>query len=212
MWLSLPDLEFHFLVYTMKDSVYKRQFDVAHDGPQIVSSVAVTGTGTVSTTVDDADKGFYHWYLTLNLATEPARTVTLDSQPTNYPEATLIIKSQPPCTDPSKVEVTIPTVGAPLASELIDYLISEGLARYVYADGGFGCRWWCRVALQKLEEKGWIEKGAEDQYVALQKECAERDPDRFPTFLKKGTFMGKVGNQGRRLVRKLTHHVWTGLM
>ncbi|RPD76798.1 hypothetical protein L226DRAFT_532826 [Lentinus tigrinus ALCF2SS1-7] len=179
----------------MKDSVYKRHLDISRDGSLVVSSIAVTGTGTVSTTVDDADKGFYHWFLTLNLATEPetspARTITLDSQPTIYPEATLIIKSQPPCADPSKVEVTIPTIGAPQASELIDYLISEGMARYVYADGGFGCRWWCRVALQKLEAKGWVERGAEDKYVALQQECAERDPDRFPTFLKKGMFMEK---------------------
>ncbi|KAI0705982.1 hypothetical protein C8T65DRAFT_740707 [Cerioporus squamosus] len=181
----------------MKDSIYKRQFDDARDGSLVVISVAVTGTGTVSTTVDDADKGFYHWYLTLNLdtgtdTTAPTRTITLDSQPTNYPEATMIIKSQPPCADPSKVEITIPTVGAPQASELIDYLISEGMARYVYADGGFGCRWWCRVALQKLETKGWVEKGAEDKYVALQQECAERDPGRFPPFLKKGTFMDKA--------------------
>ncbi len=191
----------------MKDSIYKRQFEGARDGSLVVTSVAVTGTGTVSTTVDDANKGVYHWYLTLNLdtnTTPPARTITLDSQPTNYPEATLIIKSQPPCADPRKVEVTIPTIGAPQASELIDYLISEGMARYVYADGGFGCRWWCRVALQKLEAKGWVQKGAEDQYVALQKACAERDPDRFPTFLKTGTFMDKVRHQLRILLQDLT--------
>ncbi|KAI0753668.1 hypothetical protein C8Q74DRAFT_1306199 [Fomes fomentarius] len=176
----------------MKDSIYQRQFDAANDGGCVVSSVSVTGTGTINTTIEDPEKGVYHWYLTLNLAdTSPLRTVTLDSQPTNYPQATLIIKSQPPCTDPHEVEVTIPTRGTPTASELIDYFVSEGMARYVYADGGFGCRWWCRIALQKLEEKGWVEKGAENKYVAVQQECAHRDPERFPTFLKKGIFMDK---------------------
>ena len=177
----------------MKDSIYKRQFDAATDGELVVSSVVVTGTGTINTTIEEPDKGCFHWYLTLTLAdTSPPRTVTLDSQPTNYPEATLIIKSQPPCTDPRRVEVPIPTLNAPTASQLIEFLISEGMARYVYADGGFGCRWWCQVALQKLEARGWVEKGAEDKYVAVQKECAEKDPERFPTFLKKGTFVDKV--------------------
>ena len=182
----------------MKDSIYKRQFDATHDGPLPVSHISVTGTGTLSTVLDDANKGFYHWYLSLHLFfpnvpdDANARTVTLDSQPTNYPEATLIIKSAPPCTDPHKVEVTMPTIGSPTASEVLDYLVEEGLARYVYAEGGFGCRWWCRVALQKLEAKGWVEKGAEENYVQLQQEYAERDPERFPTYLKKGTFMPKV--------------------
>ena len=177
----------------MKDSIYKRQYDSANDGNRAVTAIVVTGTGTINTTIEDPEKGVYHWYLTLNLAdTSPPRTVTLDSQPTNYPEATLIIKSQAPCADPHKVEVVIPTVNAPTASQIIDYMVSEGMARYVYADGGFGCRWWCRVALQKLEEKGWVEKGAEDRYVAVQKECAEKDPERFPTCLKKGVFKDKV--------------------
>ena len=182
----------------MKDSIYKRQFDATHDGPLPVSHISVTGTGTLSTVLDDTDKGFYHWYLTPHLSSPnvpgdaDARTVTLDSQSTNYPEATLIVKSAPPCADPHKVEVTVPTIGYPTASEVLDYLVEEGLARYVYAEGGFGCRWWCRVALQKLEVKSWVEKGAEEKYVQLQQECAERDPERFPTYLKKGTFMPKV--------------------
>ena len=180
----------------MKDSIYKRQFDAIHDGPLPVSHISVTGTGTLSTVLDDGDKGVYHWYLTLHLQDSPAeglaRTVTLDSQPTNYPEATLIVKSAPPCADPHKVEVTVPTLGDPTASDILDYLVEEGLARYVYAEGGFGCRWWCRIALQKLEAKGWVAVGAEDKYVELQRGCAERDPERFPNYLKKGTFMPKV--------------------
>ncbi|PIL26222.1 hypothetical protein GSI_11977 [Ganoderma sinense ZZ0214-1] len=179
----------------MKDSIYKRQFDATHDAPLPVSHISVTGTGTVSTVLEEDGKGFYHWYLTLHLSpqdpTGDARTVTLDSQPTNYPEATLIVKSAPPCTDPHKVEVTVPMLGGPTASEVVEYLVEKGLARYVYAEGGFGCRWWCRVALQKLEAKGWVESGAEDKYVELQRECAERDPERFPTYLKRGTFMPK---------------------
>ncbi|KAI1795408.1 hypothetical protein LXA43DRAFT_992662, partial [Ganoderma leucocontextum] len=176
----------------MKDSIYKRQFDAAQDGPLPVSHISVIGTGTLSTVLDDGGKGVYHWYLTLHLSPPdpegPARTVTLDSQPTNYPEATLIAKSARPCADPHKVEMTVPTLDSPTASEVLEYLVEEGLARYVYAEGGFGCRWWCRVALQKLEAKGWVEGGAEDKYVELQRECAERDPERFPNFLKKGTF------------------------
>nr|VWO96019.1 Uncharacterized protein [Ganoderma boninense] len=185
---------------SMKDSIYKRQFDATHDGHLPVSHISVTGTGTLSTVLDDEGKGVYHWYLTLHLSPEDPtgdpRTVTLDSQPTNYPEATLIIKSAPPCTDPHKVEVTVPMLGGPTASEVVEFLVEEGLARYVYAEGGFGCRWWCRVALQKLEAKGWVESGAEDKYVELQRECAERDPDRFPNDLKKGTFMPKVSVAG----------------
>ena len=84
-------------------------------------------------------------------------------------------------------EVEVSSSNQIAVGELVDLLTSAGLAHYRFEEGGMGCRWWCTVVMQKLEEYAYVGGGTVTDLVKWWSDLAAQDSRVLSTEVK-GTF------------------------
>jgi len=130
-------------------------------------------TGTVAEYPPESNAGgselamYFHWQFYLHLREFPTESVVLDTTPggldgntgilmvsaqntlrATYEDRNLLIR-----------EVAILSSSQVTVQGLVDLLTSRGLTRYKFNAEGKGCRWWCEVIMQMLEDEGYVENG-----------------------------------------------------
>jgi len=161
-----------------------------------LAKIVVTGTvAEYSTTFDGGDElaVYFHWHFILHLREFPHQSVVLDMTPGGLDGNTGILMAssqntlQPACSDRCLLtrEFTIQGSSQVTVQGLIDKLTSEGLTRYRYNDQGMGCRWWCEVVIQKLEDDGYVEEGT---VTGLDQWWSNANDPRVPSAKIKGSF------------------------
>jgi len=160
-----------------------------------VTKILVTGTATEYPTTFDGAGGlavYFHWQLFLHLREFPAQGVVMDMTPgADGRTGLLMVSSKVGLRSASQVfrshEVKVLGSNPITVQGLVDELTSGGLTRYRFNDQGMGCRWWCEVSMQKLEDNGYVEEGTVADLDQWWLDCAAHDP-RIPSAKIKGSF------------------------
>ena len=181
----------------MFDKTLWVKLDKGHSDATVTKAI-VTGTAAEYPTTFDGGSElavYFHWHLSLHLREFPAQTTALDMTPGGLDGNTGILMAStqatlwPAGSDGCLLtrEYTVQSSSQITVQGLVDKLTSEGLTRYRFNDQGMGCRWWCEVVMQKLEDVGYVEKGTVTDLDRWWLNSAAKDP-RIPSATIKGSF------------------------
>jgi hypothetical protein len=143
--------------------------DKGHPDATVTKIVVIGTVAEYSTACDGGSElaVYFHWQLFLPLREFPTQSVVLDMTPGGLDGTTGILMAstqnalQPHYSDPNILthEVAVTSSSQITVQGLVDKLISKGLTRYMFNGQGMGCRWWCEVVMQMLEDDGYVEEG-----------------------------------------------------
>jgi len=146
-----------------------------------------------STMSDEDHPVRFHWRFYLHLRGFSKESVILDMTPGGLDPhiGVLMVNSKSIYKTTASTflvrEVAVSSSNPITVRALVNMLVSSGLTRYKFDDQGQGCRWWCEVVMQKLEDSGYVEEGTVAGLDQWWKDVAASD-SRVPATQIRGSF------------------------